>query len=152
MQRTFTYSVVTTSESTFSRTNRLTTNINTGANLSVGTPNIFGGGINTSITAGSEWSFTNGGRETRTETFMFADVLTVPAHSTVTIELVGTEYRMNITYIATLRGRTTGRTIRLTGTWQSVLVQEVYARYIFPNGEVIQGVQLQRQNITRAIH
>ena len=75
---------------------------------------------------------------------------------TPTFERVGSnaniEYRINITYIATLRGKTTGRQIILTGTWESAIVQEVSANHIFPNGHVIQGAQPQRQNITRTIH
>jgi len=152
IQRTVSMLETVTNESSFSRTERITTNINVNAAVGLRIPLIADGRVNTTVSHGSEWSFTNGGRETRTRTITVTDVIQIPARTTVTAELVAIRYSMSITYIATLRGRTTGRVIRLAGTWESVMVQEESTRYFYPDGRIILGSELQQHSIQIAEH
>ncbi|MDR0332645.1 MAG: hypothetical protein LBI15_04200 [Dysgonamonadaceae bacterium] len=136
-----------TSQSTFSTTNNVSTSIALNSNVEIKIPVIATGGINTTVTHNSGWSFTNGGTQTKSEVFTLSRTLQIPPRTRLVVELVAISYDMNITYIATLKGRTTGKIIRLTGTWESVLVQEDDINIYHPDGRAYTNSEVQRLNI-----
>ena len=91
--------------------------------------------IDTSVLVPSQWTFTNGGTERRDRTFQGASTLQIPPQVTVAKEVIAFEYHADITYIATLRSRITGRVIEVTGRWKSITVYEIKVRIYHPNEE-----------------
>jgi hypothetical protein len=139
VQRTIAIAENVTSESSFSDMNRISVSVNVSASMKVKLPLVGESTLNTSTTFSSDWTYTKGGRESKSRTITVTDVIQVPPRTTILVEIVGVEYKMNITYIATLRGRTTGRELRLTGIWEGVMVQEEKTRYYYPDGRTVRS-------------
>lgn len=147
-----TFSENITSESSFSETQKVGVSISIGTSFKVKIPIIATGQINTQITSSSEWSYARGEKETRSRVTTVADVLQVPARSSLRAQLVCMEYETDITYIAILRGKTTRRTIKLTGKWEGVLQQEENVRYFYPDGKMIAEDELSNYLITSSLN
>ena len=92
--------------------------------------------IDTSVLVGSEWTFTNGGTEYRNRTFQGSSTLRIPPQVTIAKEVIAFEYHADITYVATLRSRITGREIEVAGRWKSVTVYEIKVRIYHPDEEI----------------
>ena len=102
--------------STFSTKNTFTAKV-TGT-VKVGIPFIANGTLTTEVTGATESTY--GGSETFEDTRNYNIPLIVPANSQITATATVARYQMNVNYIATLRGRNTGKIVKVAGTWNGV--------------------------------
>lgn len=102
--------------STFSNKNTFTAKVT--ASVKVGIPFIANGQISTEITGATESTY--GSSETFEDTRNYNIPLLVPANSQITATATVARYQLNVNYIATLRGRNTGKIVKVAGTWNGV--------------------------------
>jgi len=102
--------------SNFSSRNSFTARVST--TLEVKVPFIAGGKITTDLTGVTESTY--GTSETFEDTRNYNIPLLVPANTRITATASVTRYEMNVNYIATLRGKNTGKIIKVAGTWSGV--------------------------------
>jgi hypothetical protein len=107
--------------STFSKveglnmTNKITMKVN------IGLPLINEGGeISNENTTSKNWSFEESKTVERERTIQDKISLKIPPHKKYIITIVAVTYDINVTYVATLVGKTSGEVIKLKGTWQGV--------------------------------
>ncbi|WP_461140413.1 ETX/MTX2 family pore-forming toxin [Spirosoma pomorum] len=102
--------------STFANKNTFTAKVST--SVKVGIPFIANGQISTELTGATESTY--GGSEGFEDTRNYNIPLLVPANTRITATATVARYQMNVNYIATLRGRNTGKIVRVAGTWSGV--------------------------------
>lgn len=107
--------------STFSKvegvtmTNKITTKAN------VGLPVINGGGeISHEHTTAKNWSYQESKTEQRERVIQDKFSIEIPPHTKYIIDVTAVTYNIDVTYIATLVGKKSGKTIQLKGTWRGV--------------------------------
>lgn len=102
--------------STFSTKNTFTAKVT--ATVKAKIPFIADGTLSTELTGATESTY--GGSETFEDTRNYNIPLLVPANSQITATATVARYQMSVNYIATLRGRNTGKIINVAGTWSGV--------------------------------
>ncbi|MDE6754067.1 MAG: aerolysin family beta-barrel pore-forming toxin [Muribaculaceae bacterium] len=117
---TFTISDSYRETSSFNR--RTTYNVNVTTKFKVKVPFIVNGEISTSISEGQD--FTYGETEENTVTINRSYPIIVPANYVAQMTLTLTRYTMDVEYCAVCVGLTSGRKIKIKGTWNGVDVQE----------------------------
>lgn len=103
--------------SNFSKVQGLNISNKISASIKVGLPKIVDGIINADQTTTKNWSYTVGQSTTTTRQIQDEFNLTIPPYNTYKVECFIYNYDVDITYVATLRGKSSGRTIKMTGRW-----------------------------------
>ncbi len=113
-----------TNESSFSDTEELRVNISTSTSAKIGIASFIEGNFSMGASVDKSWSYTVGGKETKSYTISESITQEVPPRTTIKAELVATKYDADLTYIAKMYGINTGKTIYLKGKWKGAIVQE----------------------------
>ncbi len=121
---TDTYTTETTTESSFSDTQKISTSVQASSSFKTGIPLIASGSINVSVTTTAEYTWNKGGRETVRKTEQRTHSFDVPPYTTIYAKQITYHYRVDLTYYAKVRGRTTGTILYLPGRWEGMIVQQ----------------------------
>lgn len=113
-----------TNESSFSETEGLKVTVSTSTSAKVGIAGFFEGSFSGEVSNEKSWSYTVGGKETKSYTISESITQEVPPRTTIKAELIATKYDADLTYIAKMYGINTGKTIYLKGKWKGAVVQE----------------------------
>ena len=113
-----------TNESSFSETEGLRVNVSTSASAKIGIASFFEGSFSGEVSNEKSWSYTVGGKETKSYTISESITQEVPPRTTIKAELIATKYDADLTYVAKMYGINTGKTIYLKGKWKGAVVQE----------------------------
>lgn len=128
---------------TSSFSNTVGVSLNVSSSFSVGVPCVLGGKIDVSATSSA--SRTWGKSETVADTRNYNFQLVVPAHSRVVATAQVTQYKMRVGYTTYLKGRTSGREVRLDGVWEGVDCTDIltsYTQYDLNTNEVINSITI----------
>ncbi|MBD9167710.1 hypothetical protein [uncultured Parabacteroides sp.] len=107
--------------STFSEVEGITMTDKITTKVSVGLPIIKEGGeISYENTTARNWSYQESQTEQKERVIQDNFSLEIPPHSKYIIDITAVTYNIDVTYIATLVGKQSGKTIQLKGTWQGV--------------------------------
>lgn len=124
-----------TNSSTFQETYGLTVSTTVKGTVEVGLPKIVGGNVDASQTTTKEWKYSTTQTETRNFTIEESFTQTIPPGGAVDFRLVWSEYKINLTYIAKLQGKTTGTIIYLPGRWDGVIVEDCTIEAFNPDNQ-----------------
>lgn len=102
--------------SSFTNQNTFTTKMST--ETKVGVPFVAGGSLKIEI--GASLQNTYGKSETTEDTRSYDIPLLIPANTRVTATATISRYKMDVNYIATLRGQNTNKLIKVRGVWSGV--------------------------------
>lgn len=128
LTHTYTVSEEYTETSSFTKTEGLTTTskISNSASFKIGLPFIKGdGSIDTSITTEKKWTYSDSETTTHKKNISDSFTYSAPPYTNVRIELYLMTYDLDVTYIMTLQGNVSGRTIKLKGKWEGVQATEI---------------------------
>ncbi|MCD8177750.1 MAG: hypothetical protein LUE98_10090 [Tannerellaceae bacterium] len=104
-----------TEQSRFSETEGFTVQMS--ASVNVGIP-VFNANGSISQSSSSTWSFENSQSKEDSRSYDFP--VNVAPYTKVTATASVTRYSANVTYVATVKGNTSGKRLQLTGTWIGV--------------------------------
>lgn len=121
--------------STFQETYGLTVSTTVKGTVQVGLPKIVGGNVDVSQTTTKEWKYSTTQTETRNFTIEESFTQTIHPGEAVDFRLVWSEYKMNLTYIAKLQGKTTGTIIYLPGRWDGIVVEDCTIEAFNPDNQ-----------------
>lgn len=107
--------------SSFSKTTSISTTIAAGGK--VGIPLLAEGSLNMSNTTSKSWTY--GSSETKEDSRSYSFNIIAPPNTTVTAKAIVAMYDVSVTYIATLRGRTSGKQVKLSGVWQGIKASDI---------------------------
>lgn len=116
-----------TESSTFGKTEGLTTTskISNSASFKIGLPFIKGDGkVDTELTTQKSWTYSESKTVTNKKIIKDTFGYTAPPYTNIRINLNLMVYDLNVTYIMTLKGNKSGRTIKLKGKWEGVEATE----------------------------
>lgn len=122
--RVISFQETVTNESSFSDTEELKVNVSTSASAKIGLASFIEGNFSMSASVDKTWSYTVGGKESKSYAISESITQEIPPRTTIKAELVATKYDADLTYIAKMYGINTGKTIYLKGKWKGVVVQE----------------------------
>ena len=117
-----TFTITDSYKETSSFNRKTSYNVNVATKITVKVPFVANGEINTSITAGQD--FTYGESEEHTFSVSRTYPITVPPKFNAQMTLTLSNYNMEVEYCAVCVGKTSGRRINIRGTWRGVDVQE----------------------------
>lgn len=98
--------------------------VSTSASAKIGLASFIEGNFSMSASVDKTWSYTVGGKESKSYTISESITQEIPPRTTIKAELVATKYDADLTYIAKMYGINTGKTVYLKGKWKGVVVQE----------------------------
>lgn len=107
--------------SSFTQNNSFSLKVST--KFETGIPFLASGEIQTEV--GTSHSFTYGENETVEDTRSYNFPLIVPAKTKVVATAKVTQFKLSVPYIATLKGKNTGKIIRVAGVWEGVDLTDV---------------------------
>jgi len=113
---TATFTEKATESSRFSKTEGVTISFTSGTK--VGIPNIIDSSLEMGVTTSESWSFEESESKEDSRTYTFP--VRVPPRTTVTAQASVQMYEADVTYVATFKGRTSGREVVMSGKWQGV--------------------------------
>ena len=122
--RVISFQETVTNESSFSDTEELKVNVSTSTSAKIGLASFIEGNFSMSASVDKTWSYTVGGKESKSYAISESITQEIPPRTTIKAELVATKYDADLTYIAKMYGINTGKTIYLKGKWKGVVVQE----------------------------
>lgn len=134
---------VVTSSSSFSKTDKLTVSIKQDVSVKIGIAGFFEGSLSQGVSGSKEWSYTVGGTETRSTTISETLTYVVPSRTTNTVKMIASKYDASLTYIAELKGVTTGKTVYLKGKWDGIVVQETRIEFYNSDGKLLRSIKLE---------
>lgn len=120
-----TFTISETYKETSVFTKKTSYNLNLSTEFKAKVPFIASGSIKTSISAGQEFSY--GKNEEHSKTITRNYPIQVPANYRAEMSLTLYKYQMEVDYVATCVGLTSGKRILLKGRWSGVDVQETDA-------------------------
>ena len=138
--RTFTISGTVTNKSKRSKTHKLTVTVKRSADVKWKIPLFADGGMSIDKTTTNEWAWGEETEYTKTETISQTLTQEIPAWTTITATIIGTEYTADITYYAKIRGLKTGTILWVPGKWHGVMVNETAVKLSYPDGQVLRTV------------
>lgn len=115
INQTYSFTMTKSFKKTSSFTKKTTFQVNVSTDFKVKVPFLADSKISTSVTSGRE--FTYGKSEEYTTTFNYSYPVIVPAYSKVKFSLIVSEFNMDVEYIATCTGLTSGKKIKIRGRW-----------------------------------
>lgn len=115
------FSISETYKETSSFNKKTSYNVNVTVESKVKVPFLAEGKITTSVSAGQE--FTYGKSEEHSKTITRVVDVEVPANSMANVSFTIYTYNMDVPYIATCVGKTSGRKIKVRGMWHGVSVE-----------------------------
>jgi len=125
IEQKHTFSISSTYKETSNFVKKTSYSLSLSVEASVKVPFVTGGKITTSTSFGKE--FTYGKSEEHSTTINREYPILVPAKYTARMNLTLYKYNMDVEYIATCIGLTSGKRINIKGRWQGVDVQETDA-------------------------
>lgn len=117
-KHTLTISEALTNKSQFSVVEGVSVNITSG--IKVGIPKI--ADLNFGTDSNKSWTYTTTEEETKTTTVQDVHEVEIPPFRNYRIDVYVVNYKMNITYVATLRNIDTKQTFKVKGKWSGDLV------------------------------
>lgn len=144
--RTITIQESISSESTFSKTEKMSVSIRQDASIKVGIAEFVDGSFSGGTTSSNEWSYNVGQKEVHSTTVTETITQDVPPRSAIAAKLTATEYRARLTYIAKLSGLgvNAGKIIYLKGKWDGVVVQDTKVELYNPDGRLLKMIKVSR--------
>lgn len=113
---------------------KMTNKISNSASVKIGIPLIsIGGGVDWEKTTEKSWSYSTTQSETKQFTFTDEYSIVVPANLLTTLQVYKMNYNLNVSYVGTLVGNTTGRKIKLKGKWSGSIVSKFVYKPVTSN-------------------
>lgn len=117
---TVSFSQKATESSNFSKTESVTVQVS--ENVKVGIPFI-SAGVNITTTGTKQW--THGRTESKEDSRTYSFELVAPPYSKLQAQAIVRIYQADVTYIATMAGVQTGKTLILKGKWSGIVAGEI---------------------------
>lgn len=135
----------TSNTASFSETKGLKVSLKVATEAKFGVPLIAENKINTEITTDKSWSYTTGATETKELSITDNLSHTFKPGESITVEIIGTEYQMDLTYIAELKS-IKGTKLYLRGKWNGMIVNETNIYLKDKDGNIITKRTLKLQS------
>lgn len=134
-EMSMTFSNKATESSKFSETEGVSVSMTSGA--SFGVPSVgIGSSIDYTTVSSSSWSFENS--ESKEDSRSYSFTIKVAPYTRVYAEASVQRYEMKVTYLATFKGESSGKTIKLSGHWEGVRASTInYALKEYPSGKIL---------------
>lgn len=136
-EMSMTFSNKATESSKFSETEGVSVSMTSGA--SFGVPSVgIGSSIDYTTVSSSSWSFENS--ESKEDSRSYSFTIKVAPYTRVYAEASVQRYEMKVTYLATFKGESSGKTIKLSGHWEGVRASTInYALKEYPSGKILKS-------------
>ena len=114
-----------TEESGFSDVHGVSVSIKNSSSSSFEVPTILGGTTNTETTTTETWSYTNNEKRVRNIAVENSLTFTQPPFTSYSVKIVGSEYKMNATYLMYLTQSPKGFPLTASGKWKGIQVYDI---------------------------
>lgn len=142
VERSITIEEVLTSQSELSEAKGTSITIKNSAEFSYKVPLFAEGKINVETTSNQTFSYST--KNVESSTFKITETITqkIPPFTTYDVHIVWSEYTVDLTYVAKLKGKTTGKIIESRGVWKGKIISDDRIEIYDPNSKLVKSMKI----------